>query len=320
MRARLATLPASPDRPNEDFAAVTPDAAVLLDGAGAADLANGCRHGVAWFTRHLGTAILARLADDPLPAVLASAITATADAHRDTCDLTDPGSPSATVIITRFTGPAVEYLILADSVLLLSTASGSPQVLTDPRVEAVGNRYRATMDSLRNGTPEHAEARRAFVRATLEHRNRPGRYWVASADPSVATEAITGSAVARSIALLSDGATRLVDTFGLETWSSLWATLASTGPAATQHDPATVASPSLAQGRHASGGLASGGLASGGLASGGLASGGLASGGPEEVLRRTRAAELSDPTGERWPRAKPHDDATAIYLDDLHER
>ncbi|GAA2846719.1 hypothetical protein Acy02nite_04400 [Actinoplanes cyaneus] len=264
MRARLATLPASPHRPNEDFAAVTPDAAVLLDGAGAAEMDNGCRHGVAWFTRRLGAAILARVGDGPLRSVLASAVSATADAHRDTCDLAHPGSPSATVIIVRFTGPAVEYLVLADSVLLLSTASERPEVITDPRVEAVGNRYRAPMDSLRNGTPEHAEARRAFVRATLGHRNRPGGYWVASADPSVAAEAITGSAAVTSLALLSDGATRLVDTFALETWEGLLASLTSAGP--------------------------------------------------EELLRRTRAAELSDPAGSRWPRAKPHDDATAVHL------
>lgn len=34
MRLTLATEPAYPDRPNEDFIGATPDAVVLLDGAG----------------------------------------------------------------------------------------------------------------------------------------------------------------------------------------------------------------------------------------------------------------------------------------------
>jgi hypothetical protein len=35
--------------------------------------------------------------------------------------------------------------------------------------------------------------------------------------------------------------------------------------------------------------------------------------GPEEVIRRTRAAEAADPEGQRWPRNKRSDDATIVY-------
>ncbi|MET9671566.1 protein phosphatase 2C domain-containing protein [Streptomyces sp. NPDC006482] len=36
--------------------------------------------------------------------------------------------------------------------------------------------------------------------------------------------------------------------------------------------------------------------------------------GPEDVIRRVRAAEESDPHLSRWPRSKPHDDATIAYI------
>jgi hypothetical protein len=55
MRLTLATEPAYPDRPNEDFIGATPDAVVLLDGAGTpADLESGCSHGVAWYSHTSG--------------------------------------------------------------------------------------------------------------------------------------------------------------------------------------------------------------------------------------------------------------------------
>lgn len=41
----------------------------------------------------------------------------------------------------------------------------------------------------------------------------------------------------------------------------------------------------------------------------------LESGGPADVLSLVRAAELSDPAGERWTRNKTSDDATIAYLD-----
>jgi hypothetical protein len=47
-------------RPNEDFAAVVPGTAVLLDGAGYHPASGiGCVHGIAWYARTLG-GLLAR--------------------------------------------------------------------------------------------------------------------------------------------------------------------------------------------------------------------------------------------------------------------
>jgi hypothetical protein len=68
------------------------------------------------------------------------------------------------------------------------------------------------MTSTTHGTPEHEEARRVFMKAIREHRNRPGGFWAAAANPAAAYESITGSRPVEdveSVALLSDGAQSL---------------------------------------------------------------------------------------------------------------
>ena len=35
--------------------------------------------------------------------------------------------------------------------------------------------------------------------------------------------------------------------------------------------------------------------------------------GPQALIRQVRAAEHTDPNGQRWPRGKAHDDATALH-------
>jgi Protein phosphatase 2C len=236
VRVTLATAPADPARPNEDFVAATPDAAVLLDGAGTPTGSDsGCAHGVAWFVRQLGTAVLASIATDDaaeLAAGLARAIEQVRSLHASTCDLEHPGSPSATVVALRAGGARVDYLVLADSVLVLD-CFGELRVLTDAREVQVGRRFRARMDALPNGTPEHEEALREYIEALRAHRNRDGGYWVASAEPAAASQALTGSvprAEVRAAALLSDGASRLVDRFGLASWQEVLKTLDTLGP------------------------------------------------------------------------------------------
>lgn len=39
---------------------------------------------------------------------------------------------------------------------------------------------------------------------------------------------------------------------------------------------------------------------------------------PDDLLRRTRAAEERDPAGVRWPRNKKSDGATIAYVEALH--
>ena len=74
---------------------------------------------------------------------------------------------------------------------------------------------------------------RQLTRALRRARNRPGGYWVAAADPQAASQALTGSLPSKTLrraVLLSDGASRLVDPFGLATWEELLALLDENGP------------------------------------------------------------------------------------------
>lgn len=225
MQITMATEPGRPDHPNEDFIAATPEVLVLLDGAGTPPgLETNCTHSVAWYVRQLGPALLTQAhQDQSLTETLAAAITTVTATHADTCDLSNSGGPSATVIIARVKGPVVEYLVLADSTLLIREGD-RVHAITDGREAAVGRTYRSAMDSQWNGTVAHEAALGNYIRALRAHRNTKDGFWVASSDPAAAEEAITGRcpvANIATIALLSDGATRLVDRFGILTWAQV---------------------------------------------------------------------------------------------------
>ncbi|MEU3167265.1 protein phosphatase 2C domain-containing protein [Streptosporangium sp. NPDC006930] len=236
MRLSLATEPAYANRPNEDFIGTTSDAVVLLDGAGTpAGLKTGCSHGVAWYAHTLGSTLLAAVTQSSgaLTEILAESIKNVASLHDFTCDLVHAGSPSATVSMVRRTGDVLEWLVLADSAVVLDTDTAEPTVICDDRVNQIGSRYRALMDSLPGGSPEHAEAFRGYVETLRDHRNRDGGFWVASVDPLAAEQALTGAVPVdqvRAVALLSDGATRLVDRFALVSWRQLLDILDQDGP------------------------------------------------------------------------------------------
>ncbi|WP_405087968.1 protein phosphatase 2C domain-containing protein [Microbispora sp. NBC_01389] len=236
MRVALATEPATPGRENEDFIAATPDAVVLLDGSGTpAGSESGCTHGVAWYARTLGSTLLTSMTQSAgsLSELLAEGIKATTSLHDFTCDVSHPGSPSATVVMLRRSGDFLDWLVLADSVLILDTGQPEPTVITDDREAQVGASYRERMDSLDSTSPEHVAAHREYVETLRDHRNRDGGFWVASVDPLVAEQALTGSVPVhevRAAALLSDGASRLVDRFHLTTWRDLLGLLGQAGP------------------------------------------------------------------------------------------
>ncbi len=212
VRVEWATDQGSPERLNEDFVAAAPGAVVVLDGCGlplGTDL--GCVHGTAWYSRSLGTRLLARMLDGagppagspvgppegahrpgtrPLVARLAGAIADVAAAHRLSCDLRVPTTPAATVLALRARGELVDYLVLADSTVLLEGRDGVREITGGP--------------------------------------------YYAAADPAVADAAITGTVPAaelRRAVLLTDGATRLADMFGVTDWAGLAALAADPGPA-----------------------------------------------------------------------------------------
>lgn len=234
MRVTMAT-EAAPGHRNEDFAASTASSAVLLDGAGLSGADDGgCVHGVAWYVRRLGAEILAGLVDEPasdLTLVLANAIGLVADSHRATCDIDDPGTPSSTVIIVNSWEGSVRYLVLADSVLVLH-GRDQQVVISDDREAAVGRQYRATMDRVVGGTRAHDDARQEYVQKLLAYRNQPDGFWVAAANPAAAHHSLTGAIDSDKVEcalLLSDGASRVVDRFGLSTWERVVALVTESG-------------------------------------------------------------------------------------------
>jgi hypothetical protein len=258
----------SPDATtNEDFIAATTSAVVVIDGASVPPgLATGCVHGTAWFAGRLGVQLLGLLttqADHSPGDSLAQAISDVATLHADTCDLDHPGSPSATVAILREQPETIDYLVLGDTTILLEQPAGI-RVVTDDRLEQVASVQHGAMHQHATGTADHDRSFAELVTEQRRHRNHPDGFWVASTDPAAAQHALTDSITRDGLhqaAVLSDGATRLVDRFSLLDWQNFLNLLAEQGP--------------------------------------------------DAIIQQVRAAECSDPDGQRWPRGKRHDDASA---------
>lgn len=214
MPFHIATAPGRPDHPNEDFAAATATAAVLLDGVSApAGLDNGCSHGVSWHTRRLGALLLAGVdAGAPLRDALAEAISAVSAAHEGTCELGDQQTPSATVVAVRVGAEHLEYLVLSDSVLL-TEEDGRVRLLADTRLDDL----RPRVDP---GAPLRA------------WRNVPGGFWTAGADPRAAEEALVGTVPRSAFLAMTDGASRAVEVFADLSWEDAFALARQRGPGA----------------------------------------------------------------------------------------
>ncbi len=245
MRMDLATEPGDPRRPNEDYvSAVLPasgqgGALVLLDGVTPPEGDDGCVHGVPWFVARLGGKLLelsGSRRDMSLADCLAASISEVADTHRETCDLSHPLTPQATVVAARWgggspgvpevsgaagaeiehapgaAGPEVEYLVLSDSVLLLESAAdgGTVTAVLDDRIDVL----------------------RAAGRRVAPLRNLEGGFFTAAADPGVARRAVTGAvprSSVRALAALTDGAARWVEVFAEGGWPDCLALLRKEG-------------------------------------------------------------------------------------------
>ncbi|MEK8141615.1 integrase [Streptomyces sp. M10(2022)] len=197
----------------------------------------GCVHGTPWFVRQLGTTLINLIGDAEvsLQEALRAAIAEVNDLHRGSCDLDQEAVPASTVVMIRERGDVLDYLVLSDNVLVLDLGNDGIRTIVDKRVEEVAaDEMRAALQGP-TGTPEHAARVSRLVTVQRRLRNRPGGYWVAATDPSAADEAITGSvqlARVQQAALLTDGASRLVDSFGALTWHDLLTLLRTAGPAA----------------------------------------------------------------------------------------
>jgi hypothetical protein len=225
----MASVAGHAGRPNEDFLGALPTAVVLLDGAGIPGTESICRHGVAWYATRLGgtlLSLLSRLPEKRLRTLLAEAIEQVTDTHRETCDVTNPISPSATVAILRLSRNIVEYLVLGDTFAVLDRAGSTPLVVTDAREVTIARQYEEAL----KGGAEHQRV----LQELRARRNRAGGFWLAKDDPGAADEAITGAHTVAELtgaALLSNGAGRIVNRFRLTDWPGVMVMLAASGPA-----------------------------------------------------------------------------------------
>ncbi|MGW6059156.1 protein phosphatase 2C domain-containing protein [Streptomyces sp. NPDC055189] len=245
MRIELATEPGDPARPNEDYAAVMLPASgqggslVLLDGVTPPVGDDGCSHSVPWFTARLGGA-LGELSvsrrDMTLSEVLAAAIARTAGAHRQSCDLSHPRTPQATVVLVRWDDEQVEHLVLSDSALLLAGPDGKVTPVLDERLVELPPRIGEMRDAVRalpRGSAEREVAGRAYGAAVEALRNAEDGFFTAAADPSAAARAVTGTSPRTEVlalAALTDGVGRWVETFRAGDWTECFALLRKEGP------------------------------------------------------------------------------------------
>ncbi|WP_210572462.1 protein phosphatase 2C domain-containing protein [Streptomyces sp. GESEQ-4] len=214
MRTEVVSEPGDPTHPNEDFASLALPASgqggavVVLDGVTPPKDGTGCLHSVPWYCARLGgalTELTVSLPDVPLAEALASAIARTAGSHAQTCDLSHPRTPQATVVLARWSPETVEYLVLSDSALLLESPDGTITALLDDRLSRLP-RTSLTTDAIADATV----------------RNKEGGFYTAAADPTVAARAVTGvlpRPEVRALAALTDGATRWVDKFAAGNWA-----------------------------------------------------------------------------------------------------
>lgn len=232
MRASIATEPGSA-KANEDWAGATMHAAIVLDGITApAELGTGCIHTTPWYVSTLGALVLASAEADPdlpLSDALAEGIRRVASLHADTCDLLHPGTPSTTVAVARERDGALEYLVLSDATAVIDSENGI-EVFTDKRVEDVAEAERDAAQKQPPGSPERRRLMQHLVTEQRRHKNRPGGYWVAGANPEAVEHAVTGVRQnIRRAALLTDGAAALAADYNLVDWGGLLDVLETAG-------------------------------------------------------------------------------------------
>lgn len=228
----VASQPGSSTKDNEDAVALLGGFVVVTDGA-TARTETGCIHGIAWFARHLAASTV-QYAERGPRAALAEGIRDTANAHGSTCDLSNIGTPGAAVAIASIQPESIELLVLGDVAVVAETLSAT-DVVVDDRVSKTARPLRAIADALPYGSPEKTAALVEMKHAELAARNTDGGFWVAMNDPIAVDHAISWTvrrAEAKRLAILTDGAARLVDPFAAMDWSALLDLLTSGGPGA----------------------------------------------------------------------------------------
>jgi hypothetical protein len=221
MRVCSAQLPCPPD--GADRIITAPGAVIVLDGASAFGPA---AVSPATYADRLGSELASAVAvsaDAPLPAILATAISATASA----LELRDDHGPSSTVTIARISGADAHLLVLGDSYIAYR-CSGTTAVVTDDRIDQLNlpqeHRYRERLATGSGYDATHSATLRELQAGQRARRNTPGGYWIASADPEAAAHATSLTLPAASlewIVLATDGAIETARHLRLADWDAI---------------------------------------------------------------------------------------------------
>lgn len=209
-----------PEPPSgDDRAFITSNAVIVLDGASAFAARDVP---ASRYAEHLGSTLAGLVdgSDEPLTALLGEAIKTTAAA----LDLTPGGrAPSSTVAVVRKRADAtVDVLVLGDSQVVVPG-----EIVRDDRLAPLASAertvYRTRLESGHGYDEEHRRILAALQAEQLKHRNRPGGYWIAEADPEAAERAITRHLVSGEVpwcVLATDGAYKPMEYLGLDDWST----------------------------------------------------------------------------------------------------
>ncbi|GAA1287726.1 hypothetical protein GCM10009609_62750 [Pseudonocardia aurantiaca] len=208
-----ASLPGG-DPPGQDRWGTSARAAVVLDGASSyspeAPPADD-------YVDVLLPALLTRVDDGDLREQLREALAETVDR----LGLMPGAAPSSTVLMLRVGEALVEVAALGDSTAVIGHPDGTTSRLSDDRLARIGaDKRRAYREHLRRGSgfgSEHGGRLRELQRSEFPHRNRPGGYWIAEADPAAADELVSCSFQRDAVSwvvLATDGAQKHVDRLG----------------------------------------------------------------------------------------------------------
>ena len=209
-------------KPNEDSYVVAPGLVIVVDGA-TARTDTGCCHGVKWYSENLGAEMAQRLISGlNLRHALSSSISAVADSHRETCDLTHPGTPSAAIGAVHVKEDYLEWILLGDVTIVIDGDS-SLTIVTDQH-DHVARMEQEEADRYPIGNPKKNAAMVRMKHVELAARNVVGGFWIACTDPSAADHAKTGKIPLQEVSqvlAMSDGAARLAVDFHLMSWQDM---------------------------------------------------------------------------------------------------
>lgn len=228
IRVRTAERPGGTE-PSEDRVFLTPNAAIVLDGASQPEATD---HNGGWLAENLGQRIYASLIRDPdvnLTKVVTDAIAAVAAKH----SLVPGTSPSSTIAIARWNNSTLETYVLGDSPVIALTTTGQIHQVRDDRITSTSSEVNDS--SLSGFRFDDRDVWQALVNDQRHRRNQPHGYWIAEADPTAAAHAFTDRwqlAELSAVLLMTDGVSRGIDQYQQPAdWHTAF-TRASTDPTA----------------------------------------------------------------------------------------